>query len=494
MDNRVQHEESLDPSDWRQLRQLGHRMLDDMFDFMQTAREKSVWQPIPSEVLEALAEPLPQQGQSEEATYEEFLKLILPYSLGNFHPRFWGWVMGNGTPLGMLADMLASGLNPNLGGGEQVPNHVEHQVVEWCRQMFEFPEGSSGLLVSGGSVANLIGLAAARTARAGFDVRKEGVTGSSAPLRMYGSVEMHSSLQKAVELLGLGDRALRRLPVDERYRIDTTELRRQIEADKQQGMRPICVIGCAGTVNTGGLDPLDELADIAEEHNLWYHIDGAFGALAYLSPEMRPRLEGLSRADSIAFDLHKWVYLPFEVGCALLRDEKVHRATFALTPAYLSHGDRGIAAGPPWLSEYGLQLTRSFRALKVWMAFKTYGAAKIGRLIKQNIDQANYLGALVRAEPNLEQLAPIDLNVVCFRYVAPELDETALNQLNQELLIRLHESGAAAPSGTTLGDRFALRCAITNHRSQRQDFDQLVAEVLQLGGQIRKEASVQASK
>lgn len=477
----LSQEETLDPADWSELRALGHHMVDDLFTYLETVRERSVWQPMPEEVQQAFNEPLPGEGRPAGAVYEEFRRNILPYPMGNIHPRFWGWVMGNNTPLAVLADMLASGINPNMGGGDHAPARVEAQVIAWCKQIFGFPPEASGLLLSGGSIANLIGLAVARHAKAGFDVREQGVSASPRPMTMYGSVEMHSSLQRAVEVLGLGNRSLRRIPVNQAFEIDVASLRRSIEDDIASGFHPICLIANAGTVNTGAIDPLDVLADIAAEYGLWYHVDGAFGALAYLSPAMRPALRGLERADSLAFDLHKWVYLPFEVGCTLVRDGEAHYRTFTLTPDYLKRQDRGLAAGLRWFSDYGIQLTRGFRALKVWMAFKTYGTEKIGRVIQQNIQQAQHLASLVERHPKLELLAPVPLNVVCFRYTRPGLEGGQLDALNQELLIRLHESGVAVPSGTTIRGRYALRCAITNHRSRMDDFDVLVENVVRIG-------------
>jgi len=480
----VEREESLDPDDWQAMRALGHRMVDDMMTYLETVRERPVWQPIPDRVKTSLQESLPLAPQDPSQVYQEFVENVLPYPMGNIHPRFWGWVIGTGTPLGMLAEMLAAGMNPNAGGADHVANYVEAQVLDWCKEMLGYPAQASGLLVSGGSMANLVGLAVARNARAGFKVRQQGLMASPAKMTLYGSSETHSSIQKAVELLGLGADSLRKVPTSSDYQIDLSALETAISEDREAGYRPICVVGNAGTVNTGAIDDLNALADLCQRESLWFHVDGAFGALAVLSPKLGPLLAGMERADSLAFDMHKWMYMPYEIGCALVRTPQDHRGTFALTPDYLAHTERGLAAGPIWFSDYGPQLSRGFRALKAWMSIKEHGIKKYGRLIQQNVDQARYLAGLVDDSPDLEKLAPVSLNIVCFRFTAPHLDDAALNRLNQELLTQLHERGIAAPSSTTLASRYALRVAITNHRSRREDFALFVRETVRIGREL----------
>ena len=474
-------EETLDPQDWDAIRELGHRMLDDMLAQMETVRERPIWQPIPEDVKTHFQTPVPQEPQGAEAAYDDFLNDVLPYPMGNTHPRFWGWVMGTGTPLGMLADMLASGLNPNMGGGEHGAVYVEEQVIDWCKQMLGYPADASGILVSGGSMANLVALTVARNTKAGYDIRKEGVAASPKRLMVYGSREMHSSIQRGVEMLGLGSNSLRKIPVDSDFQIDIAALEAAIAADKAAGYQPICIVGSAGTVNTGAFDDLDALADIAEREGAWLHVDGAFGAMSALSPDLRHLTDGMERADSLSFDMHKWMYVPFEAACTLVRQRDAHYNAFTLTPDYLKHQPRGVAGGKVWFSDYGIQLSRGFRALKVWMSIKEHGVEKYGRLIQQNVDQAQYLSDLVDAHPELERLAPTPLNIVCFRYIAPGLDDEALNQLNEELLLRLHENGIAVPTYTRIDGKYAIRAAITNHRSRREDFDLLAEKVVELG-------------
>jgi glutamate/tyrosine decarboxylase-like PLP-dependent enzyme len=300
----------------------------------------------------------------------------------------------------------------------------------------------------------------------------------------YGSSETHSWARKAAELLGLGNSAFRRVPVTTEYQVDLAALRSAVAADRQAGARPFCVIGNAGTVNTGATDDLRTLARIAREEDLWFHVDGAFGAFAALAPSLRDIVAGMEQADSLAVDLHKWGYLPFEVGLALVRDEATHRAAFATRSSYLEPIPRGIVAGGLPFAELGVQLSRGFRALKVWMSLKTHGARALGRLVEQNVRQARHLHDLIEAHPRLELLAPAPLNVVCFRFVAPGLDSAALDGVNQEILIQLQERGIAVPSSTVLGGRFALRVAITNHRSRLDDFDLLVEAVANIGEEL----------
>jgi glutamate/tyrosine decarboxylase-like PLP-dependent enzyme len=485
-------EETLDPEDWEPIRALGHRMLDDMLDYMKTVRERPAWQHAPDQVKAHFNRPLPLDPQPPEEIYEEFLENVLPYPIGNIHPRFWGWVFGTGTVLGALAELLAASMNTNSGDlDHHSAIHVEKQVIDWFKEMLGFPTSASGLLTSGCSAANLIGLAVARNAKAGYDLRWEGIRVAPHKMVLYASQEIHSSIQKAVELLGLGSDALHYVPVNEYFQIDLEGLKAAIAQDRQEGHLPFCVVGAAGTANTGAIDDLDALADICHQENLWLHVDGAFGAWAALTPGARNQVVGMERADSLAFDLHKWMYLPYEIGCVLVRHEEEHRKAFSLTPVYLSREDdgRGLTGGDlPWLTDYGFQLSREFRALKAWMSLKEHGSRKYGRMIQQNIDQARYLAELIDATPELELVAPVTLNVVCFRYIGSGLGDAALDALNKEILVELQEQGIAVPSGTTIAGKYVLRVGHTNHRSRREDFDVLVREVIRIGQELAQPA------
>jgi aromatic-L-amino-acid decarboxylase len=485
---RLTEEESLDPQDWTDMRRLGHRMVDDAMDYLERVRERPVWRPVPEDVKAALRSPLPAEGQGAGAVYEDFRRTVFPHGMGNVHPRFWGWVIGTGTPLGALADMLGATMNPNIGGGDQGANYVELQVLTWLKEMLGYPAAASGLLVSGGSMANLVGLAVARNAKADVDIAQEGVAAAGRSMTLYASAETHNSVRKSASLLGLGRAALRDIPVNGAYQIDLAALRRAIDEDRKAGRHPFCVVGNAGTVNTGAIDDLSAIAEICATENLWFHVDGAFGALAALAPRLKPLVRGMERADSLAFDLHKWMYMPYEVGCALVRWPEQHRAAFVSPADYLAHLERGLPAGPIWFSEYGVQLSRGFRALKVWMSIKEHGVSKYGRLVAQNCEQAQYLSALVTTSPDLELMAPVPLNIVCFRFAPRGTDGDRLDKANEEILFGLQESGTAVPSSTRLGGRLALRVCICNHRTRREDLDLLVREVIDRGHKIMGES------
>jgi glutamate/tyrosine decarboxylase-like PLP-dependent enzyme len=481
-------EETLDPEDWEPMRALGHRMLDDMLDYIKTVRERPVWQHVPDQVKAHFKGPVPLDPQPPEEIYNEFLEYVLPYPDGNIHPRFWGWVAGAGTVLGALAELLAASINTNAGfGGYIGVDHLEQQVIDWIKEMLGYPASAGGLLTSGCSAANLIGLAVARNTKAGYNLRRQGIQATPQQMVLYASQEIHFSVKKVVELLGLGGDALRPVPVNDAFQMDLEALKQAIARDRAAGHLPFCVVGAAGTTNTGAIDDLDALADLCQQQDLWLHVDGAFGAWAALAPGARYLLAGMERADSLALDLHKWMSMPYVIGCVLVRRGQDQRNVFTLTADYHTQGEgeRGMSGGNlPYLIDYGFQLSRGFQALKAWMSLKEHGVHKHGRLIQQNIDQARYLAELIDAAPELERMAPVTLNIVCFRYVRSGLDDAALKALNEEILVELQEQGIAAPSGTTIGGKYVLRVGHVNHRSRREDFDILVREVIRIGKEL----------
>jgi glutamate/tyrosine decarboxylase-like PLP-dependent enzyme len=476
-------DQNLDPKDWEAMRALGHQMIDDLIDYWAGIREQKIWRPIPDEVKEVFDQPIPEQGRSPEEVYREFKENIFPYNKGNVHPRFFAWIQGTGTPMGTFGDLLASGMNPNTAIGEHSAMYVDRQVVNWCKELMNFPSEASGILVSGGSMANITALTVARNSFDEEKIRQKGLKAASGQLLIYCSVETHSCIQKAAEIIGLGTDAVRKIGVNERFELDVQLLKAQLEEDLQAGFLPFCLVGTAGTVNTGAIDPMVELLEISREYGLWFHVDGAYGALGKLDPNYADALRAIEEADSLAFDLHKWLYVPYEVGCTLIRDAKKHRDSFAITPNYLLQEKRGLSGGLDSTNNYGFELSRGFKALKVWMSIKEHGRAKYAAMIAQNNRHAAYLAELVEENPYLELTAPLSMSITCFRMIQPGWGEEALQALNKEILLRLQEEGIASPSSTILNGKYTLRIANVNQRTQREDMDLLVREVLRIGMQ-----------
>ena len=469
----------LDPQDWDALRAVAHRMLDDSLDHLATRRDQPVWRPMPDDERAFFTSPLPRGPEGVVTAYDDFLRHVVPYSMGNDHARFWGWYMGAGNPVGNLADLLASVLNPNLGGADHAPVLVEQQVVRWCAEAAGYPTDASGLLVTGASEANLVGLAVARASRIGPSLRTHGMP-DGRRFGVYASAEVHSCHRKSCELLGLGSDALRLVPVTDDFTIDLDALAATIAADRADGIEPLAVVASAGTINTGAFDDLVAVADVAEREGLWFHVDGAIGGFLALSGRA-DAVRGLERADSLALDLHKWMQAPIDVGLALVRDERAHRETFSVVPEYLTHATRGIAAGEVWFNEYGIALSRGFRALRVWMALKAYGADAFGRVMDGTMALAQDLADRVDAHPDLERLAPVGCDIVCLRYAPAGVIEADLDALNHEIVLRVQESGVAVVTDTVIRGRTAVRVAIGNHRTRADDIHLFVDTLLDIG-------------
>ncbi len=467
MESRMSAETSLDPVDWTPFRQQAHEMLDDALNYIQHIRERPVWQPVPADARAHFREPVPYEGSSLGEVHRRFLKDILPYATGNTHPGFMGWVHGGGTPVGMLAEMLAAAINANCGGRDHIPIEVERQIVRWMQSIFGFPESATGLFVTGTSIANLIGVVIAR------DVFQD----AGRKLTAYALRSVHASVGRAMDIAGIGAEALRLLP-------DVAGFAGAIEADRRAGFTPFLAVGTAGTVDTGAIDDLNALADLSRRENLWFHVDGAFGALAILAPEIAPRLRGIERADSLAFDFHKWVQVPYDAGFILVRDGVLHRKAFAMSAAYLRREAAGLAGGSPWPCDFGPDLSRGFRALKTWFTLKVYGTDAIGRVIAETCRLARYLADRIGHSPELELLAPVELNIVCFRYrVGSESD-----RVNARIAVELQEAGEVAPSTTLIEGVLAIRAAIVNHRTTAAEIDILVDRVLATGRRLTAHA------
>lgn len=475
---------TLDPENWDEIRALGHQMIDDLVDYWKGIREEPIWKPIPEEVKSTFSQTIPLSPTKPTAVYEEFKKNIFAYNKGNVHPRFFAWIQGTGNPMGVWGDLLASGMNPNVAIGEHAPMYVDQQVVNWCKEMMGFPKESSGILVSGGSMANITALTVARNSFNGLKLRRKGLQDFPSKMRIYCSVETHSCIQKAAEIIGLGTDSVVKIAVNSHFEMLSEALEEQIKGDLEEGLTPFCIVGTSGTVNTGAIDPMDELLKISKAYGLWFHVDGAYGALCKLDPIYSDRLKAIEQADSLAFDLHKWLYVPYEVGCTLIRDKAKHRDSFSVNPNYLVQETRGLAGGLDSINNYGFELSRGFKALKVWMSLKEQGLEKYKKMIAQNNRQAEYLGRLVEENPDLELTAPVSMSITCFRMHREGHTENQLRDLNREVLIRLQEQGIAAPSSTMLNGKFTLRVANVNQRARFEDMDLLINEVLRIGKEL----------
>jgi glutamate/tyrosine decarboxylase-like PLP-dependent enzyme len=470
-----------------EFRALGHRLIDRISDFLASLPERPVTPgEAPGAVREALnaARPLPERGADLAHLLDTAADLLFDHSLFNGHPRFWGYITSSAAPIGALGDLLAAAVNPNVGAWflSPVASEIEAQTVRWIAEMLGFPTDCGGLLVSGGNMANFICFLAARQAKAGWDVRAAGMIGDEARrLRVYGSQETHTWIQKAADMFGLGTDGIRWIPTDDQLRMDTAALRKQVQADLASGDRPFLVVGAAGSVSTGAIDPLPEIAAICREYDLWFHVDGAYGGFAAMLPDASPDLRGLSEADSVAVDPHKWLYAPIEAGCALVRDSAKLREAFAYHPPYYHFGVEATN-----YLDFGPQNTRGFRALKVWLAIQQVGREGYTQMISDDIRLTQGLYRRVSAYPALHAFTQ-SLSITTFRYVPPDLQsgaeavETYLNELNRELLIRLQNSGEAYVSNAVIGGTFLLRACIVNFRTSLADVEALPEIVTRIG-------------
>jgi glutamate/tyrosine decarboxylase-like PLP-dependent enzyme len=479
--------DTLDPENWEKFTELGHRMLDDMINYLKNIRDTPHMFPT-EEAIQKIQIPLPKKGEGEKKVYEIYKKNILPYSTKYTKPNFWGFVVGTGTPFGMLTEMLNGAMN-----GDEEGFHASHytnqQVINWIKQIMDYPSEASGVLVGGGSEANFTGLAVGRNAKARLDMKKNGVQGQREKMVLYCSDQTHHCIERAVELLGLGNDALRWIPTDDQLMIKMDSLRDSIEKDKKQGHHPFCVIGNAGTVNSGIFDDFNALAEVCKRENMWFHIDGAYGSWLKLSDKYSKLVDGLERSDSLAVDLHKWMNMPYGIGCTLVKDRLAHFSTFVFghEAEYLKTADEmmeDVMGDPAYLS---LDLSRTLYSLKAYMLMRAYGRDKYCRLVEQNIEQIHYLAELVRLEPRLEITAPLVSNVLCFRYVHEGVGESDLDGVNRMILGELWKINWGMISDTTIKGKYMLRACNVNHRTRYSDFDILVEQITTIGNVLAKE-------
>lgn len=475
----------IDPEDWEAFRSQLHAAADRLLAHVRDQRHWPVWQEMPDAVAQGLLAEVSPGGAGTKRAWELFEEDILPFGVGNVHPRFMGWVHGAGTPGGMIALMAEAAINANLGGRNTGAARVEHAVVEWSRRLFDFPEGSSGILTTGTSMATVIALASARQAMTEWDVEAEGLGARGEKLRLYTSTATHSCVETALRLLGFGRQALVAIPTDDGDRIDVDALADRVAADRSAGLEPFCVVGSAGTVDVGAIDDLNGLADFCDAERLWFHVDGAFGAVTRLSPRLAHKVAGVERADSLAFDFHKWLHVTYDCGCVLIRSREEHHAAFGGRPRYLEGQPEGLAAGEHWFCDYGPELSRGFRALRVWFQLVEVGTDALAAAIEGSVERARHLAERIDAEPLLERTAPVELQIVCFRVVPLEGEEGDL--LNRKVVAELQKRGIAAPSTTRLDGQVVIRCCLMNHRATTADMDIVVDGVLRIVAELRRE-------
>ncbi|MGW4892927.1 pyridoxal phosphate-dependent decarboxylase family protein [Kitasatospora sp. NPDC004240] len=466
-------------------RAAAHLAADLVADHLAELPGRPVWQPVPEAARKALLDaPLPEHGRPLDELLTDIGRDVLPYPMGNGNPRFFGWVNSAPAPAGVLATLAAAAMNPSSAGGDHADVHLERAVVRWIAELVGFPHPpGGGLLTSGTSMATIVCLAAARNRaarRAGRDLREEGLSGLP-PLVAYATGETHSCVRKAAELLGLGSRYLRTVDTGPDGLLDTAALRSAVERDRADGLLPFLVVASAGTVGTGAVDAFDPIADLCEEQGLWLHVDGAYGAFGVLDPVIADAYAGLGRADSLALDPHKWLGVPVDCGCALVRDPGELRAAFSLVPSYL----RDEAAGDlGWFSEYGTEQTRPFRALKVWATIAHRGRAGLSADIARCTALARRLGELVEADPELELLAPVRTSIVAFRHRAPGRDAAARDALNRELPVAVQRRGRVFVTGARLAGEEMLRACLLNAATTEADLALLVAEVKEAAREV----------
>jgi aromatic-L-amino-acid decarboxylase len=476
-------------------RALGHRLVDQVATLLEAVPRGPVTRDeSPSTVREALdlTGPLPESGMDPGPLLERTAQLLFDHSLFNGHPRFFGYITAPPAPIGILGDFLAAALNPNVGAWALAPaaTEIESQTVRWIAALIDYPVDCGGLLVSGGNMANFVCFMAARAAKAGWNLREHGFAGNPGRrLRVYASAETHTWIQKAADLSGLGTAAIRWIPTDASLRMDVVALRRQIDADTAAGETPLLVVGTAGSVSTGAVDPLPAIGALCKEYGIWFHVDGAYGGFAAALPEAPDDLHGLSLADSVAVDPHKWLYAPLEAGCALVRDQDALRAAFAYHPPYYHFEERATN-----YVDYGPQNSRGFRALKVWLAMRQVGAAGYRRMIADDIRLSQAMAEAVGRHAELE-LTTQELSIATFRYVPRDLRsqvgepavEPHLDALNRELLDRLQRGGEAFVSNAVVGGRYLLRACIVNFHTARSDVEALPEIVARIGRAIDAE-------
>ncbi len=461
-----------------EFRRLGHALVDRIAEHLEEVSHSPITAAdAPSDLRQLIGQgALPEKGVDPGMLLDWTSQLLFDHSLFNLHPKFWGYITGSPAPLGMLGDLLAASINPNVGAFvlSPVATEIEKQTVRWIAEFIGFPSNCGGIMVSGGNMANMVAFLAARRARARWDIRKEGLRAGPAQLTVYASRETHTWIQKATDLFGLGLDAVRWIETDDQQRMDVAALERAIVADREAGHAPFFVIGTAGSVSTGAIDPLGDIAAVCKRHNVWFHVDGAYGAPAAVLPEASPDLKALALADSVAVDPHKWLYAPLEAGCTLVRDAAHLADAYSFHPAYYHFDDGGDGETPTNFHELGPQNSRGFRALKVWLALQQAGRDGYIQMIRDDIGFAEAMYRAVETHPELEAFS-LGLSIATFRYVPADLSLTGaereqyLNELNSALVTRIQASGELFVSNAVINGSYVLRACIVNFKTDMDD-------------------------
>ncbi|WP_137286554.1 pyridoxal phosphate-dependent decarboxylase family protein [Halorussus salinisoli] len=494
-----------------EFRELGYRTVDLIADYYETIEGRPVYvQASPEDVVAAFEEPLPEEGEDPEAILDAVEERVVPYATHNPSPRYFGFVMGSGTPLAPLADAIAATVNMNTGGWHPAPSgtEVERRCVRWLAEAIGYPTDTGGLLTSGGTMANFTALMSGLRDRTGYETTGAGLQGDDRPrYTLYvADHEGHSSVVRVADMLNLGRDAVQRVPSNEDFTMDVDALERMLEADEDEGDQPFCVVGQAGSINVSAIDPLDRIADVCAERDLWFHVDGACGAVGAMVPEFESRYAGMEQADSVTLDPHKWLFVPYECGAVLVRDRDVLAKTFSMHASYL----RGSVAETPEefdYYEFGPQISRGFRALKLWASLKHYGLEGYRELLRKSVDCAVHLDGLVRSHDDFVAVQEPNLFIYSFRYVPTDIGETLaappavplervheyLDELNQAITDEVVQSGLAFLTTTTIRQRRALRTSICSHRTTEEDIETVFDALAETGARLDEEWRESAS-
>lgn len=471
----------LEPSDWLAFEEVLVRIAEDARASLEHLGDGPVWLRPPAHIRDAFDAEIPMAGQGIEATYDQFKRILHPYVVGNRHPNYLGWVVGSGIPSSMVGDWLSSLVNsvPTLFDDSSVL--TELQVLKWITQLVGMRSDSSGVLTTGVSEGTLIALRVATVAALGDEILSSGILGLNQKPVFYLSDQTHDCARKAIRILGFGDDHIRVIRTDEAFAMPALELKSAIEQDLEDGHKPVAVIATIGTVNTGSCDDINSISQVCHDLGVWLHVDGAFGIWTALTPQLKHLTDGVAHADSLVFDLHKWMYQVYDIGCVLIADGALHKTALETHADYIAPLPGSVRDGPADLSSRSIQLSRGFKALKVWFSLQAEGVNAFSEAIQQNLSLASYLTEKAVSSEEIELLAPTVLHIVNLRFVPPNSAPAEIDACNQRIVRQLQTEGTAVPSSTMINGRFSIRICFSNHRTTRDHVDQVFNQILRIG-------------